>query len=110
MEKQRSRPRIEVLGAYRIEPTDGLFSMAMDRKYGGLALSKKERHDAEQSTREELSSIILLEVSATALQERPEHSAAGQSRRDMNNCTTYQNSRATAANRARAAATCCPMR
>ena len=33
-----------------------------------------------------------------------------QSRRDMNNCTMYQNSRASEANKAKEAATCCPMR
>src|SRR3990172_9812167 len=83
MEKQRSRPCIEVLGAYRIEPTQRLFSKAMDLKYGGLTLSKKERRDAEQPVREELSSIVLLEVSVTGRDDRFDMGDFGQEGSDQ---------------------------
>jgi hypothetical protein len=57
-----SKPTIQVLGAYRVELTDELFAAAMELKYGGMKLSNKQRQDAEQAVRGELSSVALLEL------------------------------------------------
>lgn len=56
------KPTIHILGAYRVEPTEGLFRRAMESKYGGLRLPRKQRLEAERSVREELDSVALLEV------------------------------------------------
>ena len=57
-----TEPTIEVLGAYKLEPTVDLFASAMETKYGGLKLSDSERREAEEAVRDELSGVALLEV------------------------------------------------
>jgi hypothetical protein len=54
--------RGKVLGAYRLIPTKQLFDNAWETKYGGQHLPREEKGRAEQALREELSSIVLLEI------------------------------------------------
>jgi hypothetical protein len=56
------KPDVQVLGVHRVEPSDELFQEAMDLKYGGVALSDKERNDASQSVHDELANIELIET------------------------------------------------
>ena len=53
---------IRILGAYKVELTDDLFQRAMELKYGGIELSKRQRLEAERDVRNELSSIVLIEA------------------------------------------------
>ena len=55
-------PEIKVLGAYRVEFTEELLQNVMESKYGGIELSEKQKTNAENAVREELSSIVLLDV------------------------------------------------
>ena len=57
-----AQPKIEVLGAYKVAPTAKLFQEAMESKYGGIQLSGRDRKAAEEAIRQELSSIVLLDV------------------------------------------------
>lgn len=57
-----SNPSIRVVGAYRVPLTDELFGAAMDLKYGGLDLTRRERAAAERELRAELGSVALVEV------------------------------------------------
>lgn len=54
--------RVQVLGAYRLEPSKELFDKAWQIKYGGTHLSRKDRERNEYALRQELSSVVLLEV------------------------------------------------
>ncbi len=56
------QPAIQVLGAYEVELTDDLFKKAMETKYGGIQISDAQRRRAEADVREELSSVVLLEL------------------------------------------------
>jgi hypothetical protein len=73
-----AHPRIEVLGAYRMQPNDDLFSSAMEIKYGGLKLSPAERTDAERCVREELESVALIELRVVSPDERYDTGDFGQ--------------------------------
>jgi hypothetical protein len=64
------QPTIRVLGAYQVELTDELFREAMETKYGGMELSESQRQQAEANVREELSSVVLLEVLVENADER----------------------------------------
>jgi hypothetical protein len=55
-------PTIQLLGAYAVQLTDDLFKEAMASKYGGVQLSDAQRRRAEADVREELSSVVLLEL------------------------------------------------
>jgi hypothetical protein len=57
-----ANPTVRVLGAYPVPFTDELFAAAMDMKYGGLELSRREQEAAEQAIRAELASIALIEA------------------------------------------------
>jgi hypothetical protein len=54
-------PSIELLGAYKVKMTKKLFNEAWDSKYGD-SYPKKHRKKAKKFLREELSSIVLVEV------------------------------------------------
>ena len=56
------KPDIELLGAYRVENTKDLFKKAWDTKFGGIKLGEKQKQDAKRFLRQELSSIVLIEV------------------------------------------------
>ena len=56
-------PAIQILGVYRVEPSDALFQQAMEVKHGSLELSESDRRQAEEIVRGELSSVVLIEVS-----------------------------------------------
>ncbi len=61
-------PRVQILGAYKIKLTNQLFQKALTQKYSGPYskhlehLTEKQRHFAEERVKEELSSVVLLEV------------------------------------------------
>jgi hypothetical protein len=55
-------PTIRILGVYQVELTDDLFQHAMEMKYDGLKLSRRQRRQAKDSVRKELSSVVLIEV------------------------------------------------
>lgn len=57
-----ARPTVQVLGAYRLDCTSGLFAQAMEWKYGNLLLSVAEREAAEAHVRSELSGTVLIEA------------------------------------------------
>jgi hypothetical protein len=57
-----AKPKIQIVGVYKIEITDKVFQQAMDIKYGGMKLSRRERKRAEKNVRDELSSVVLFEV------------------------------------------------
>jgi len=54
-------PYVEVLGVYRIPLTEELFRQQFDILYG-FAMSKSERAQAERQCKEQLSSVVLVEV------------------------------------------------
>ncbi|MBK7201928.1 hypothetical protein [Candidatus Amarolinea dominans] len=56
------RPTIKVLGVYKVELSAKLLAEAMETKYGGLQLSAGERIEAEETVRQELSSVVLIDV------------------------------------------------
>jgi hypothetical protein len=53
---------IRILGVYKVDMTDDRLRQTMDEKYGGIALSESERRQVEECVREELSSVVLIEV------------------------------------------------
>jgi len=55
-------PRVHILGAYKVDVTEDLVKEAMALKYEGLALLPDEERAAESAVREELSSVVLLEL------------------------------------------------
>ena len=65
-----SQPRIQVLGAYRVELTDDLLEEAFELKCYGMQLTESERAQMEKIVREELSSVVLLDVLVTNADER----------------------------------------
>ena len=56
------RPTVKVLGVFKVELNAKLLAEAMETKYGGLQLSAGERIEAEKTVREELSSVVLVDV------------------------------------------------
>ncbi len=56
-----SAPNVDVLGVYSLKVTDNLFKEQLDILYG-YPMSKKERVEAERQCREQLSSVVLIEV------------------------------------------------
>ncbi len=56
------QPTIQLLGAYKVQLTDDLVKKAMESKYGGTQISDAQRRRAEADVREELSSVVLLEL------------------------------------------------
>ena len=56
-----AEPRIDTLGVYRVPVTEELFREQFDTLYG-YPMSKQERAVAERQCREQLASIVLLEV------------------------------------------------
>jgi hypothetical protein len=65
-----SSPTVQVLGAYKVEPTAALFAQAMEWKYGGVPLSNDERRLAEQHVRDELAGVVLIEALISGRDER----------------------------------------
>jgi len=61
-EMTMSSPEIAIQGVYRVPVTDELFAQAMALKYGGLDLPARARKEAEESVREELSSVVLVDA------------------------------------------------
>ena len=55
-------PSVQVLGAYRVEPTPELFAAATELKYADLVLEGEERREAEDVVRDEISNVVLLEA------------------------------------------------
>jgi len=55
-------PAIQILGVYRVPPTDALFQKAMDLKFADIELSDSQRQQAEASVKAELSSVVLIEA------------------------------------------------
>jgi hypothetical protein len=55
-------PRIEVIGAYRVEVDDDLIGRAFEIKYGGLDLSESESGERRDEVIEELSGLVLIEL------------------------------------------------
>lgn len=53
---------IKLIGVYRVKFTKQLFKDAWEEKYGGIDLNRKEKKTAEKYVREELSSIVCVEV------------------------------------------------
>jgi hypothetical protein len=53
---------VQIQGVYRVPLTDKLFAEAMELKYGGENLSSQERIETEAGVREELSSVVLIDV------------------------------------------------
>lgn len=51
-----------MLGVYKVELSEEIFNNAMEGKYGGIELSEKQRMEAEKAVRDELSSIVLLDI------------------------------------------------
>lgn len=56
------RPRVEILGAYRVDASPELQEKAMRLKFPFEFDSAKDRADAEQQVRSEISGAVLLEV------------------------------------------------
>ena len=65
-----SQPKIQVLGAYKVELTDDLLEEAIEIKSYGLQLTESEKAELEKAIREELSSVVLLDVLVTDADER----------------------------------------
>jgi hypothetical protein len=63
-------PVVQVLGAYKLHPTEELFDRALRLKYGGIQLSSDAAKEAERTVREELSSIALIEIALDFPDER----------------------------------------
>ena len=55
-------PEVEIIGVHPLEPTEKLFKEAFELKYGGIDLGHRERMEAEQHVRDELSQVVLVEV------------------------------------------------
>lgn len=56
-----AKPRIEVLGAYRLPVTEDLFREQFDILYG-FPMDNKERAKAQRECREQLESVVLIEL------------------------------------------------
>ena len=56
-------PEVEIIGVYPLQVTPELIEEAFDLKYGGIELDSAARREAERAVREELSSVVLVEVS-----------------------------------------------
>jgi len=54
-------PRIEVVGVYRLDVPEDLFREQFDILYGD-PMSDEERVEAEKQCREQLSSVVLIEL------------------------------------------------
>ena len=54
-------PRIEVIGVYELDVTEELFREQFDILYG-YTMSDEDRIEAEEQCREQLSSIVMIEV------------------------------------------------
>lgn len=55
-------PTIQILGIYKLDPTDELIEEAMQAKYGGMNLTESELGKAREAVLEELSSVVLVDV------------------------------------------------
>lgn len=73
-----SQPKIQVLGAYKVEPTDDLLKEAFKLKCYGMQLTESERAEVERIVREELSSVVLLDILVTNADERFDIGVFGQ--------------------------------
>lgn len=77
------QPKIVVLGAYRIEPTEELVNAAIEVKFGGMLLSSDDKRKAEEAVRRELSSVVLLDVLVSNPDERFDVGDFGQPESDQ---------------------------
>ena len=57
-----NKPEVEVLGVYQLPVTDDLFREQFDILYG-FPMSRRQRAEAERQCREQLASVVLIEVS-----------------------------------------------
>jgi hypothetical protein len=57
-----TQPELKLTGVYRVRPTKELFENAMESKYGGIELLEKQRVVAEKAVKDELSSIVLIDI------------------------------------------------
>src|SRR5262245_27334110 len=82
-DRHLSSPTVQVLGAYKVEPTAELLAQAMEWKYGGVSLSSGERRLAEQHVRDELARVVLVEVLVGGRDERFSVADFGQAASDQ---------------------------
>jgi hypothetical protein len=61
MSGSRNKPSIEILGVYRIPVTEALFTEQFEILYG-FDMDAEERAEAERACREQLESIVLVEL------------------------------------------------
>lgn len=59
------QPAVQIIGVYQVAMTEASVQEAMDWKYGGITLSAAEKKEAEEYIREELSSVVLLDIIVT---------------------------------------------
>jgi len=59
--KDMNKPRIEIIGIYRLPVTDKLFREQFEILYG-YPMTDKDREQAEKQCREQLSSVVMIEV------------------------------------------------
>jgi hypothetical protein len=74
---------VKVLGVYRVPFTDSLLERTMNLKYGGIELSFLDRRRAKKHTKEELSSVVLIEVMVTNADENLDMADFGQPNSDQ---------------------------
>src|SRR5579862_2456535 len=70
-------PTVQVLGGYRVLLTQELFDEAMALKYP-LDMSAAERVEAEENLRQELGSVVLIEVIVVGTSQPPDLGGFGQ--------------------------------
>ncbi len=61
-EKKMNASRIKIHGVYRVPFTQSLLSEAMALKYGGIEMSPSSRAKAEAHVKDELSSVVLIDI------------------------------------------------
>jgi len=64
-ELKMTKAKVDVLGIHKVSFTNDLFEKAMNIKYSGVDLSNQERTMSEKAVKEELASIVLIELLIT---------------------------------------------
>jgi hypothetical protein len=55
-------PTVQISGIYKVYVTDELVEQALQLKYGGAKLTKRQLKEAKDAVLDELSSVILIDV------------------------------------------------